>query len=74
MLNLLKLLIERICPDCQIVATTDAMSALAVLQNPPNGQAFDLLLTDYKMPLMDGLELARTAKRILTEIKIVLLS
>lgn len=73
-LNLLRLLIEQVCPDCQVVSTTDGASALTKLHDSITGQAFDLLLTDYEMPLMDGLELARAAKHISPETKVVLMT
>ena len=36
--------------------------------------SFDLLITDFSMPGMDGLTLIRTLKRILPEVKIIVLS
>lgn len=74
LLNLLNVMITRICPVCQVISASDGQSALAELQQSTTEQAFDLLLTDYQMPSMDGLELARTAKRVSPETKIVLMT
>jgi len=44
-----------------VVATADGSEALDVLQS--EGSGFDLLLTDIKMPLMDGIALALATAR-----------
>lgn len=41
-------------PDCQIATATNAPEALALCAQQP----FDLMITDYRMPEMDGLTLA----------------
>ena len=38
------------------------------------GQRFDLLLTDLKMPRMDGIELTREARRLLPRIPVIVLT
>ncbi len=45
----------------EVVATADGAAALDVLTHAQG--AFDLLLTDIKMPLMDGIALALAAAR-----------
>ena len=74
LLNLLTLVISRVCPDCQVVSTADGASALTELQNLTNSQAFDLLLTDYEMPAMNGLELAQAARVVSPRTRIVLMT
>ena len=74
LLNLLTLVISRVCPDCQVVSTADGASALTELQNLTNSQAFDLLLTDYEMPAMNGLELAQAARVVSPGTRIVLMT
>ena len=53
-----------------ILAST-GMEALEILSHDQN---FDLVLTDMQMPLMDGIELARTVKKKLPSMPIILLS
>jgi two-component system cell cycle response regulator CpdR len=55
-----------------LVATEDGAAALAALRRN-NGQ-FDLLLTDVKMPVMDGIALALAAGRDHPEIPIMLMT
>jgi CheY-like chemotaxis protein len=55
-----------------LVATADGAQALAAL-NKHNGE-FDLLLTDVKMPVMDGIELALTTGRRHPDIAIMLMT
>ena len=45
-------------PDCEIVTATGARQALQLFAQEP----FDLVITDYKMPDMDGLTLAASVK------------
>src|ERR1039457_7213546 len=55
-----------------LVATTDGATALAALK-AHNGE-FDLLLTDVKMPVMDGIALALATGRDHPEIAIMLMT
>lgn len=48
----IKQLLERSLDNVEVVTAAEGESALAALA----GQEFDLILTDYKMPGMDGLE------------------
>ena len=43
---------------CEITTATEAMTALAEMEM----QNFDMILSDYKMPVMNGIELLSTAK------------
>ena len=57
--DLLRLLADSIglcCAECEVVRASDGRAALEQLE----GQPFDLILTDYQMPGMNGLELAST--------------
>lgn len=46
----------------KVTSTSDGISALDILTNPDNPDAYDLLLTDMQMPEMTGLELIRKIK------------
>ena len=56
----------------QVVATADGGEALDVLQR--EGGRFDLLLTDIKMPVMDGVALALATARDFPTLPIVLMT
>src|SRR3978361_545220 len=55
-----------------IVTAEDGAEALEIL-NREHG-AFDLLLTDIKMPVMDGIALARAAARAVPRLTILLMT
>ncbi len=54
-----------------VLATNDPLIAIEALSN---GQHFDLLLTDIKMPAMSGLDLARIAREKDPEIAIIIMT
>lgn len=54
----------------EVVATTDSLEAYTLLKE----KGFDLLLTDIRMPGMNGFMLARAARKLHPEIRIMLLS
>ena len=56
----------------EIVTAADGAEALEILGNGQN--AFDLLLTDIRMPVMDGIALALTAARDLPDLTILLMT
>jgi two-component system cell cycle response regulator CpdR len=56
----------------EIVTATDGAEALEILGNEQN--AFDVLLTDIQMPVMDGIALALTAARDFPDLTILLMS
>jgi two-component system, cell cycle response regulator CpdR len=56
----------------EIVTAADGAEALEILSNGQN--AFDLLLTDIHMPVMDGIALALTAARDLPDLTILLMT
>jgi len=56
----------------EIVTAQDGAEALELLTQEQG--AFDLLLTDIQMPVMDGIALALTAARDFPELKILLMT
>jgi CheY-like chemotaxis protein len=54
------------------VTAEDGAEALEILNREPG--AFDLLLTDIQMPVMDGIALALTAARDFPELTILLMT
>ena len=56
----------------EVTTTADGAEALDVLQS--QGGRFDLLLTDIKMPVMDGLALALAAARDFPALPILLMT
>jgi DNA-binding NtrC family response regulator len=55
-----------------VIVTQDGQEALDALLATPT--AFDLLITDVQMPVLDGLALARQAKVAAPKLRIVLMS
>jgi len=68
-LSCLKLVLDRFGYD--VMTAHDAESALSVIRGGP---AVDLVITDYQMPGMNGLELAGLLKRIVPSVPVILLS
>jgi two-component system cell cycle response regulator CpdR len=56
----------------EIVTAEDGAEALEILNSDPS--AFDLLLTDIKMPVMDGIALALCAARDFPNLTILLMT
>jgi CheY-like chemotaxis protein len=69
-LTVLKISLEYLLPDYQIITVKDGAMALAELEH----QSFDLILTDYDMPRMNGLELAQAAHQISPNSQIILMT
>jgi len=56
----------------EVVAAADGAEALDALSRP--GETFDLLLTDIRMPIMDGIALALAAARDRPDLIILLMT
>ena len=55
---------------CRVLAASDGMEALRILE----GESVDLLITDYQMPRMNGLELLRWSKAHLPHVTVVMMT
>jgi DNA-binding NtrC family response regulator len=67
------LLLKRILAeesDCQVVTETDPKKALALFSADP----FDMVITDLKMPKMDGVKLLEAIKEISPEVAVVIMT
>jgi CheY-like chemotaxis protein len=73
-LDMLKLTLNVWSPDSQIVLASNGLDALVQLQLRDGIQPFDIVLTDYHMPIMNGLELAREIRQKWPGIHIILMS
>lgn len=60
----------RICPEMEITAFFSGFEAVGYLA----GRHADLLITDFKMPVLDGLELTRRARASDEHLPIVVMS
>ena len=56
----------------EVVATSNAIDALATMARDPT--KFDLLITDFRMPGRSGVELAESARRLRSDLPIVIVS
>ena len=66
----IQFLVRKYALDLQVQTASNGLEALSLMEK----QRFDILLTDIKMPLMDGLELAQNARLLDGGLKIVLFS
>ncbi len=57
-------------PDCETALATSGEQALQLLERRP----FNLLVTDYKLPGIDGLTLAANARQLYPELAIIMLT
>jgi excisionase family DNA binding protein len=56
--------------DCDVEAVLDGATALTRLQS----RSYDLVITDLKMPGLDGIGVAREAKRMRPDIKVIIVT
>jgi len=73
-LDMLKLTLNVWSPDSQVVLSANGLDALIQLQLRDGVQSFDIVLTDYDMPIMNGLELAHEIRQQWPGIHIILMS
>ncbi len=57
-------------PNCQIATANDGQEALQLFQQHP----FDLVITDYKMPGLDGISLARHVRQLYPQVLVILIT
>jgi CheY-like chemotaxis protein len=60
--------LKKIQPDAQITLAADGLEALAQFQKQP----FDLMITDYNIPGMNGLDLAAAVRQMAPDTQIIL--
>jgi len=69
-LRMLEFGLKKLGPDYEIFTAKDIYSAIDEIE----GRRFDLILTDYMMPGMTGVDLARAARRMSPEAQVVLMT
>jgi CheY-like chemotaxis protein len=69
-LAVLRFSFDLLLPGCPVNTISDAVAALSELRQQP----FDLILTDYDMPKMNGLALAQATHQISPSTRIVLMT
>jgi CheY-like chemotaxis protein len=62
--------LKRLRPNYRVATAADGLAAWALLQQ----QSFALLVTDYDMPVMDGLQLAWQVRQCSPDLPIILMS
>lgn len=67
-LSLFKMGLERMGTNYQVFTATDGLAALNELEQRP----FDLVVTDYSMPRMNGLELLRAIRLRQPEMRVIM--
>ena len=68
--RLLELSLRRLGPEYEIVTAQNSVAALALIEK----ENFDLVVTDYMMPGMTGIDLARAVRRIAPDTHVVLMT
>lgn len=69
-LSILKNSLKKLGPYYEVVAVTDGFTALAKLKKQP----FDLIVTDYKMAGMDGLELLEAIRFVQPGTRVIMIT
>lgn len=73
-LDMLKLTLNIWCPECRVVLAKNGLEALIQLELCDGTQPFDIVLTDYDMPNMNGQDLAQEIRQKWPNIYIILMS
>ena len=68
--SMIRQFLRRICPGLEVVAFADGLAALAFLTT----SEADLVLTDFRMPQMNGIELTRRLRALARQTPIVVMS
>ncbi len=69
-LTVLEYSLKKVCPDYKVVTVTNGFAALDKLK----GQPYDLVVTDYNMAEMDGLELMETIRYTQPDAKLIMIT
>jgi CheY-like chemotaxis protein len=73
-LKMLRIALEICCSNYQVESALNGSAALNLLRQANHAQPIDLILIDYNMPQMNGLELARLVRKTWPQTRIVLMS
>jgi CheY-like chemotaxis protein len=73
-LDMLNLTLNVWCPECRVVLANNGLEALIQLQLRDGTQPFDIVLTDYEMPYMNGRDLAQEIRQKWPTMHIILMS
>lgn len=69
-LKVLTRVISRICPNCTVYSATNGKTGLECFrQHQP-----DIVITDIKMPIMDGIEMTRQMKAVKPDFKTIVIT
>jgi two-component system cell cycle sensor histidine kinase/response regulator CckA len=68
------LALVRRCLDDQRITLIEASSAKDALEQIPKGPALDLLIADFRMPTMEGDELARQVRTLEPDLRVLYLT
>ncbi len=74
LLDLLKRAIEVICPRCRVWVANSGPEALKIISTRADATPFNLILTDFQMPRMNGINLAHAVRELHPGANIVLMS
>src|SRR5262245_39607334 len=66
--------LQFLCPQYEIVQAATGLEALDQLGRQKGCRAFELILIDYQMPVMNGLDLARIIRQGWPNIPLVLMA